>query len=236
MATDATGAPTSKGIPKYNTSVDAPSGLGFNAAMDAIDALLDDYVQTPAGIATGEGLVWNGTAWVRSSATKLNISSLEDPGSDKVIGSSGGAAAAIIPAGTIMAEQIVTTEPGTTGVTVTTSGGDALGTFPSATYPVGRYYLDLVVQGLQTNGSGARLYFGAYRNDGTTALTGWLAMHSTTAGVQHGPFFIRGYFDLASEITETLKIRWGGDGSGATYTITKNGGAAYVWLAQIVRG
>lgn len=40
MATDATGPPTPKGIPKYNTSVDAPSGLGFNAAMDAIDTLL----------------------------------------------------------------------------------------------------------------------------------------------------------------------------------------------------
>lgn len=40
MATDATGTPTSLGIPKYNTSADAPSGLGFNAAMDTIDALL----------------------------------------------------------------------------------------------------------------------------------------------------------------------------------------------------
>jgi len=37
---DATGAPTSLGIHKYNTSVDAPSGLGFNSAMDDIDALL----------------------------------------------------------------------------------------------------------------------------------------------------------------------------------------------------
>lgn len=40
MAQDATGTPTSKGIPKYNTAVDAPSGKGFNAAMDAIDTLL----------------------------------------------------------------------------------------------------------------------------------------------------------------------------------------------------
>lgn len=40
MATDATGTPTSKGIPKYDTANDAPSGLGFNAAMDAIDSLL----------------------------------------------------------------------------------------------------------------------------------------------------------------------------------------------------
>jgi hypothetical protein len=40
MATDATGTPTSLGIRKYNTSADAPSGLGFNGAMDDIDALL----------------------------------------------------------------------------------------------------------------------------------------------------------------------------------------------------
>lgn len=40
MATDATGSPTPKGIPKYDTANDAPSGLGFNAAMDAIDSLL----------------------------------------------------------------------------------------------------------------------------------------------------------------------------------------------------
>lgn len=40
MATDATGTPTAKGIPKYDTQNDAPSGLGFNAAMDAIDSLL----------------------------------------------------------------------------------------------------------------------------------------------------------------------------------------------------
>jgi hypothetical protein len=40
MATDATGTPTALGIPKFNTSVDAPSGLGSNAQMDSIDALI----------------------------------------------------------------------------------------------------------------------------------------------------------------------------------------------------
>ena len=40
MATDATGTPTALGIPKFNTSVDSPSGLGSNAQMDAIDALI----------------------------------------------------------------------------------------------------------------------------------------------------------------------------------------------------
>lgn len=41
MATDATGTPTTKfSIPKYNTSVDAPSGLGNASQMDAIDAVI----------------------------------------------------------------------------------------------------------------------------------------------------------------------------------------------------
>lgn len=76
MATDATGTPTSKGIPKYDPGADAPSGLGFNATMDAIDVLLDSYAQKPSGILAGEFMVWNGTAWVRSSVTRPSPSSL----------------------------------------------------------------------------------------------------------------------------------------------------------------
>jgi stage V sporulation protein SpoVS len=38
---DATGTPTTNfSIPKYNTGTDAPSGKGFNEAMDFVDALL----------------------------------------------------------------------------------------------------------------------------------------------------------------------------------------------------
>lgn len=40
MATDATGTPTPLGIPTFNVNADAPSGNGFNAAMAAIDALI----------------------------------------------------------------------------------------------------------------------------------------------------------------------------------------------------
>lgn len=76
MATDATGTPTAKGIPKYDTTNDAPSGLGFNAAMDAIDVVLDSYIGKPSGIAAGEAAVWNGTSFVRSSVTNVGASSL----------------------------------------------------------------------------------------------------------------------------------------------------------------
>jgi len=62
MATDATGTPTPKGIPKYDPANDAPSGLGFNAAMDAIDDLI---INKPSGIVAQEGLLWDGAAWVR---------------------------------------------------------------------------------------------------------------------------------------------------------------------------
>jgi hypothetical protein len=76
VATDATGAPTSLGIRKYNTSADAPSGLGFNGAMDDIDALLVARVTKPASIASGEAPVWNGSAFVRSSVTNVGPTSL----------------------------------------------------------------------------------------------------------------------------------------------------------------
>src|SRR4051812_42339453 len=76
MATDATGAPTSLGIPKFNTAVDAPSGLGGNAQMDAIDAQIAARVTKPAGIVSGEVPVWNGASWDRSSVTKITPSNI----------------------------------------------------------------------------------------------------------------------------------------------------------------
>lgn len=77
MATDATGTPTSPdNIPTLNVDADAPSGLGFNAAMAAIQAALSARVGAPSGIVSGEVPVWNGTTWVRSSATKIGTGSL----------------------------------------------------------------------------------------------------------------------------------------------------------------
>ena len=82
MATDATGTPTSLGIPKFNTSVDAPSGLGANAMMDEIDALIAARIAKPSSPTTGDALVWNGTSWDKSSgATKVAVAGLA-PGSD----------------------------------------------------------------------------------------------------------------------------------------------------------
>lgn len=89
MATDATGAPTPLGIPKYNTSVDAPSGLGFNATMDAIDALITAK-QLPTATGSNKVPVWNGTSWVAQTVPPAAIT----PGSaGQVLGMLSGAAA-----------------------------------------------------------------------------------------------------------------------------------------------
>lgn len=74
MATDATGTPTTVlGLPKLNVSVDPPSGKGINAMMDDIDTKV---VGKPSGIASGEVPVWDGSAWVRSSVTRVGVTSL----------------------------------------------------------------------------------------------------------------------------------------------------------------
>jgi microcystin-dependent protein len=72
VAQDATGTPTSLGIPKYNTAADAPSGKGFNAAMDAIDALIlsRGLPDTPD---TNEPVYWNGSAWVTNKLTDTHL-------------------------------------------------------------------------------------------------------------------------------------------------------------------
>lgn len=103
MPTDATGTPTPLGIPKYNPNVDAPSGLGFNAAMDAIDVLIADRATTasvankidkPAGPAAKDALVWNGSTWEKSSAANPINETHIDPGSNgQVLTTTAGASA-----------------------------------------------------------------------------------------------------------------------------------------------
>lgn len=90
MALDATGTPTSPdSIPKYNTAVDPPSGKGFNAAMDALQVALSARVDKPASIASGEVPVWNGASWVRSSATRVGLSSITAGLAGQVLGGTG---------------------------------------------------------------------------------------------------------------------------------------------------
>jgi hypothetical protein len=69
LATDATGSPTALGIPKYNTSADAPSGLGFNAAMDTIDTLIAARLKVTGAPADADVPVWDSASstWKPSS-------------------------------------------------------------------------------------------------------------------------------------------------------------------------
>jgi hypothetical protein len=76
MATDATGPVTSLGIPTIDPDADAPSGLGDNSIVNAIDALLVQRPAKPAGIVSGEAMVWNGASWDRSSVTRVGPTSL----------------------------------------------------------------------------------------------------------------------------------------------------------------
>jgi hypothetical protein len=71
--------------------------------MDTLDTLIAARVGKPSGIVTGEVPVWNGSTWVRSSATQIGLNSLTDPGSGKVIGSLGAGAVAVQPPGTTLA-------------------------------------------------------------------------------------------------------------------------------------
>jgi hypothetical protein len=73
LATDATGTPTAKGIRKYNPDADAPSGVGFNGAMDDIDALLDKAQYSTDTKGTNKVAVWNGSAWVYSQVSTAMV-------------------------------------------------------------------------------------------------------------------------------------------------------------------
>lgn len=81
MPTDLTGTPTSLGIGTYNVDADAPSGLGFNAAMGEIDALIAARVATPAGVRVGDVPVWNGTTWGKPGGTPSSTVYLRGDGS-----------------------------------------------------------------------------------------------------------------------------------------------------------
>jgi hypothetical protein len=94
MPTDATGTPTDLGIPTYNTNVDAPSGLGFNAAMEAIDTLIAGKMTLPASPASGDVPVWDGDSWEKSSgATKIAVAGIAPGSNGQVLTTTGGATA-----------------------------------------------------------------------------------------------------------------------------------------------
>ena len=115
MATDATGTPTSLGIPTYNPDVDAPSGLGFNAAMEAINNLIDARMSAPSSPSTGDVPVWNGSTWVKSSTTKMAVAGLAPGTNGQVLTTSGGATGWATPSTTQTYELIAESVLGSNG-------------------------------------------------------------------------------------------------------------------------
>lgn len=159
MATDATGTPTSPdSIPTFDTGTDNPSGVGFNNAMAAIQTAFDNHVDKPSGVASGEVPVWNGSAWVRSSATRIGLSSIEAGSAGDVLGGTGPSYTK--PPGYEIAYQTYSTDQTTTS----TSLVDLL-TFSAATFEAIKYYFEISIPNLRasiaTNDIAFRLMEGA---------------------------------------------------------------------------
>lgn len=168
MPTDATGTPTPLGIPKYNPNVDAPSGLGFNAAMDAIDTLIAarateadltaleaevaGKMTAPSAPAAGDVPVWDGTAWVKSSATQMALAGLADGSAGDILAMVAGAWA-----GSKGLRRIFEEIPSANAVTQSISGID-------------QNYRHLLVMGsLNTNNAGSSQNISLRLNGGSTA-------------------------------------------------------------------
>jgi hypothetical protein len=208
LATDATGAPTPLGIPTFNTAVDAPSGLGANAQMAAIDTLIAARVLKPAGITPGDVPVWNGTTFVRPTGTASSSVFLRGDGAwatpagaaAQIFDSTLGVAAASFDVTGISAAynhlMVVLsgrgdTAAGSTGVTLRVNNDSG------ANYENANGYMN-----------GASVYSGAGSGGGTSALVlGHMSAASATAGATGSCNFV-----ISNYASPTLWRRWSGTG------------------------
>lgn len=98
MATDATGTPSAnRNYPKYLTSADAPSGVGLNNIVDAIDQdvqnLADNAVSVSGSPVEGDALVWDATtsSWKPASSQPMAVGGLEAGTDGQVLVTNGSA-------------------------------------------------------------------------------------------------------------------------------------------------
>lgn len=150
MATDATGTPTSLGIPKFNVNADAPSGLGGNAQMDSIDALIKNL-----GIS---GLVANDVP-VYDTVTGKFIKATGTPSSTTYLRGDGSWATVSAGALVIIDDYTVTGSVLASYDTNTRLGGNIPQTYKD---------LLLVVRGKSDQGSGPQNLLGRINNVNTT--------------------------------------------------------------------
>lgn len=240
MATDATGTPTTiYSIPKYDTAVDAPSGLGFNAAMDAIDTALDTVadaaISAPSGIASGEVPVWNGSAWVRSSVTRIATVRPQDLGQD-----SAASGDVMTWNGSIWAPAA----PAASGATLIehtemTSNLAASGTYASPTtiiagtarsYTAVPYLFEFFTPRLErTTSGGVTIDF----YDGSTQI-GRVAYYSDGNG-GHGVPAHAAIRITPTAASHTYQFKAGGDGTGWTVYAGTGGGGGSAYAPAFMR-
>lgn len=152
MPTDATGTPTSLGIPTYNTSVDAPSGLGFNAAMASIDALIAAR-QLPTATGSNKVPVWTGASWVAQTVPPAAVT----PGSaGQVLGMLSGAASWLGGAAKIQDIPAL---------------GVASATMDFSSIPTDYRHLMLVVDAQETGVAGLDILGMRFNNDSTSSYS-----------------------------------------------------------------
>lgn len=248
MATDATGTPTSPdGIPTYNTSVDAPSGLGANAIVAAIQTALVNRILKPLGILTGEFPVYNGTTFDRSTTTRPSASSLGTgtPDATKFLRGDGAWTVPTV-AGSLVGVQVLagsgtyTPTAGTTRVWVECVGGAGAGggcpavagAYAGGGGGAGAYAASLLTSGFSgaaySVGAGGTGTTGAGGNGGDTTwgTTVIVAKGGTGAAVAVASTDAAGGAGgLASGCTGQLKID-GQDGDRSTLAGGSKGGGS----------
>lgn len=218
MPTDATGTPTSLGIRTYNTSADAPSGLGFNGAMADIDALLVGRVTKPTGLTTGDVPVWNGTTWVRPTGVASASVFLRGDGSWQTAG----ATTLRKSTATVVNTTVAPTDllgggvtvgagaMGATGVLRLTASGDHLANVASAPYP----RFQLIFGGVTIFDTGSS----ATAEANTATRWPWLieaTITNLTASTQNARIRIQGVLDPNSGVSNLFTTGNGGWQEGA---------------------
>jgi hypothetical protein len=180
MATDATGVPTSLGIPKFDPNADAPSGLGGNAQMDSIDTLLKSL-----GIAS---LVANDVPVYDSVAGKFKKAGGSHTGSNFLRDDGTWAAPSISPPLASVFNSVVQSITNNTETTVTFDSEtldtdtihDTVTNNSRLTCKTAGTYLVLFVGDFTANATGVR--YGLIRKNGTTQLGPRSDVSSLTAG------------------------------------------------------
>jgi len=228
MATDATGSPTPLGIPKFNTSVDAPSGLGSNAQMDSIDTLIAARIGKPSGIATGEVPVWNGTTFVRSSVTNITAATLAPGTNGQFLQTTGGVAVwgpgPTNGAGTQLDYAQVTAD---VSITHTTEGtADTVVTGNSITYDGTKNKVEFWCPNITSNGIAAAFVL---LRDSTVLGQAVSNITATTNGA-----FKAEVFDTPTAAAHTYAVK-AFQSSAGTLTVKAGAGGSGVLLPAFLR-